>query len=76
MYVAAMAGIISVIYALFKKEKDNKEVFKVLNSTMYGTIAFAMFFSFIGTILGGLWADDSWGRFWDGIQKKMVLFSS
>ena len=70
MYVAAMAGIISVIYALFKSEKENKDIFKLLNSTMYGTIAFAMFFSFIGTILGGLWADDSWGRFWGWDPKE------
>jgi cytochrome c biogenesis factor len=29
-----------------------------------------MFFSFIGTILGGLWADDSWGRFWGWDPKE------
>ncbi len=36
----------------------------------YGTICFAIFFSFIGTILGGLWADDSWGRFWGWDPKE------
>ncbi|WDE96769.1 cytochrome c biogenesis protein CcsA [Lentisphaera profundi] len=69
-YVAAMTGIISLVCALFKSEKENKELYKTLNSTMYGTIAFAMFFSFIGTILGGLWADDSWGRFWGWDPKE------
>ena len=39
----------------------------------YGVVCFALFFSFIGTVLGGLWADDSWGRFGDGIPKKMGL---
>ncbi len=37
---------------------------------IYGTICFAMFFSFIGTVLGGLWADDSWGRFWGWDPKE------
>ena len=31
---------------------------------IYGVLCFAIFFSFVGTVLGGLWADDSWGRFW------------
>ena len=29
-----------------------------------------MFFSFVGTVLGGLWADDSWGRFWGWDPKE------
>lgn len=36
----------------------------------YGTVCFALFFSFIGTVLGGLWADDSWGRFWGWDPKE------
>ena len=35
-----------------------------LTRMTYGTLCFAIFFSFVGTVLGGLWADDSWGRFW------------
>jgi len=27
-------------------------------------------FSFFGTVLGGLWADDSWGRFWGWDPKE------
>ena len=29
-----------------------------------------MFLSFVGTVLGGLWADDSWGRFWGWDPKE------
>lgn len=36
----------------------------------YGVLCFAIFFSFIGTVLGGLWADDSWGRFWGWDPKE------
>ena len=37
---------------------------------IYGTVCFALFFSFFGTVLGGLWADDSWGRFWGWDPKE------
>jgi|GEM_PF-6868134 ABC-type transport system involved in cytochrome c biogenesis permease subunit len=31
---------------------------------VYGIICFGTLFSLVGTILGGIWADQSWGRFW------------
>ena len=37
---------------------------------LYGVVCFAMFFSFTGTVLGGLWADYSWGRFWGWDPKE------
>ena len=43
---------------------------RVMASMIYGTLCFAIFFSFIGTVLGGLWADDSWGRFWGWDPKE------
>ena len=33
-------------------------------------VCFALLFSFFGTVLGGLWADDSWGRFWGWDPKE------
>ena len=35
----------------------------------YGVVCFALF-SFVGTILGGIWADQSWGRFWGWDPKE------
>jgi hypothetical protein len=37
---------------------------------VYGILCFAMIFSFVGTILGGIWADQSWGRFWGWDPKE------
>jgi hypothetical protein len=37
---------------------------------IYGIICFATLFSFVGTILGGIWADQSWGRFWGWDPKE------
>ncbi len=48
----------------------NKDISKLLARMIYGTTCFAIFFSFVGTVLGGLWADDSWGRFWGWDPKE------
>ena len=37
---------------------------------VFGTICFGLLFSFIGTVLGGIWADQSWGRFWGWDPKE------
>ena len=31
---------------------------------LYGTLVFGAVFTIIGTLLGGIWADYAWGRFW------------
>ena len=38
--------------------------YKSVSRMVYGTICFALLFSVVGTILGGVWANESWGRFW------------
>ncbi len=45
-------------------------VARSLVSTTYGLICFSIFFSFVGTVLGGIWADQSWGRFWGWDPKE------
>jgi cytochrome c-type biogenesis protein CcsB len=41
-----------------------------LTRMVYGILCFATLFSLIGTILGGIWADQSWGRFWGWDPKE------
>ena len=68
-YVAGFIGVIYIIGGVITpafSEKDRQRLY----SMMYGTTCFAIFFSFIGTVLGGLWADDSWGRFWGWDPKE------
>jgi ABC-type transport system involved in cytochrome c biogenesis permease subunit len=48
---------------------------------IHGVVCFALFFSFVGTVLGGIWADQSWGRFWGWDPKEngallIVLWNS
>ena len=46
------------------------EMGKSLARMIYGIVCFATLFSFVGTVLGGIWADQSWGRFWGWDPKE------
>src|SRR5262245_51299560 len=67
-----LAGAIGILYLLFGHVIPllDEEVRRELLRMMYGTLCFAIFFCFVGTVLGGLWADDSWGRFWGWDPKE------
>jgi len=67
--LAGALGILTIVLGLLTGRLNDYQR-KQLTRMTYGTICFAIFFSFIGTILGGLWADDSWGRFWGWDPKE------
>ncbi len=68
-YTAGAWGIVYIMFAHVFPVLDQDARHKVLR-TLYGTLCFAIYFSFVGTVLGGLWADDSWGRFWGWDPKE------
>src|SRR5262249_2229608 len=43
---------------------------KALGSALYGVGCFATILNFVGPVLGGIWADQSWGRFWGWDPKE------
>ena len=43
---------------------------QALSTMVYAIVCFATLFSFVGTVLGGIWADQSWGRFWGWDPKE------
>ncbi len=67
-----LAGAFAVLDILLGQVlgRLNDDERKQLTRMTYGTLCFAIFFSFVGTVLGGLWADDSWGRFWGWDPKE------
>jgi ABC-type transport system involved in cytochrome c biogenesis permease subunit len=62
-------GYIAVAWATKWVDVD-ESVFKALSQMIYGVVCFAMILSFTGTVLGGIWADQSWGRFWGWDPKE------
>ncbi|PIQ28056.1 hypothetical protein COW36_06845 [bacterium (Candidatus Blackallbacteria) CG17_big_fil_post_rev_8_21_14_2_50_48_46] len=68
-FLAGFMGLILILMGVLSKKLD-KELYNKISSMIYGTVAFATLFSFVGTVLGGIWADQSWGRFWGWDPKE------
>ena len=76
--LAGLLGTCALVHRMWVRrlkstQQDSKTAARVqdrLYRMTYGVVCFALFFSFIGTVLGGLWADDSWGRFWGWDPKE------
>jgi ABC-type transport system involved in cytochrome c biogenesis permease subunit len=72
-YVATLvAGFLGIAFILLGVATPwlNRDLFKGLSQMIYGILCFATLLSFTGTVLGGLWADYSWGRFWGWDPKE------
>jgi ABC-type transport system involved in cytochrome c biogenesis permease subunit len=68
-FIAGLLGALYIVRGVLTPSLS-PSVGKDLSRMIYGTLCFALFFSFVGTVLGGLWADDSWGRFWGWDPKE------
>ena len=68
-FIAGVAGIFYILAGLVSRRLDEATQ-QEMDRILYGTTAFALLLSFVGTVLGGLWADDSWGRFWGWDPKE------
>jgi ABC-type transport system involved in cytochrome c biogenesis permease subunit len=68
-YVAGFLALIYIVRGVFTKTLD-EATGKSLARMVYGIVCFATLFSFVGTVLGGIWADQSWGRFWGWDPKE------
>ncbi len=67
-----LAGFLAALYILrgaFTRTLDT-DTATAIERMVYGILCFATLFSLVGTILGGIWADQSWGRFWGWDPKE------
>jgi ABC-type transport system involved in cytochrome c biogenesis permease subunit len=69
MFLAGMLAIVYVVRGVFTRSLKKQTADSLARMT-YGVICFATLFSFVGTVLGGIWADQSWGRFWGWDPKE------
>ena len=67
MFVASALAHVYVVRRLWRGESAED---RALVSMTYGVVCLSLLFSFVGTILGGIWADQSWGRFWGWDPKE------
>jgi len=69
MFIAGFLAILYILRGVFTKSLGDATA-RTLSRMVYGIVCFATLFSFVGTILGGIWADQSWGRFWGWDPKE------
>ncbi|MCX7872637.1 MAG: cytochrome c biogenesis protein CcsA [Verrucomicrobiae bacterium] len=69
VYFGGLFAVIYIILGVFTK-RLTPDLARLLSRIVYGIMCFAILFSFLGTVLGGIWADQSWGRFWGWDPKE------
>ena len=68
-----LAGALGHVYVMGKvlgARKGDPRFYRDLDSMTYGVLCFALLFSVVGTVTGGIWANESWGRFWGWDPKE------
>jgi ABC-type transport system involved in cytochrome c biogenesis permease subunit len=68
-FLAGLLALIYVVRGVLTRTLDGKTA-DALSRMIYGIVCFATLFSLVGTVLGGIWADQSWGRFWGWDPKE------
>jgi ABC-type transport system involved in cytochrome c biogenesis permease subunit len=68
-FLAGFLALIYIVRGTLTKTLD-KATADSLSRMVYGIVCFATLFSLVGTVLGGIWADQSWGRFWGWDPKE------
>lgn len=68
-----LSAKLSVAYTLmrgFGLDGGNQSLRRAMTRAVYGMLCFTLFLSLVGTVLGGIWANYSWGRFWGWDPKE------
>jgi ABC-type transport system involved in cytochrome c biogenesis permease subunit len=68
--VAAIFSMIYFVQRLVGKVKAGDPMAKDISRIAYGFVMAGLFLSLVGTVLGGIWANYSWGRFWGWDPKE------
>ena len=71
--LAFMLGFLSLWLIVFQRSKNDGELKLVINELKIineKTIELGLFLLTIGTFLGGVWANESWGRYWGWDPKE------
>ena len=69
-FVTAAFGLVYMFMRILRLDGGDKSVRRFLSRMTYGCVCFTLFLSLVGTVLGGIWANYSWGRFWGWDPKE------
>jgi ABC-type transport system involved in cytochrome c biogenesis permease subunit len=68
-----LSAVLSIGYLILRGlglDGGDQEFRRSLTRAAYGMICLTLFLSLVGTVLGGIWANYSWGRFWGWDPKE------
>jgi ABC-type transport system involved in cytochrome c biogenesis permease subunit len=68
-----LASFISAGYVIMRGlglDGGDQGLRRSITRAVYGMLCFTLFLSLVGTVLGGIWANYSWGRFWGWDPKE------
>jgi len=68
--VGSMLGFLNLILFALRKYKNLDNQIKQLNNIIYISLYIGLALLSIGTFLGGVWANESWGRYWSWDPKE------
>ena len=76
--LGCLLGIINLILICFRSEKNEKVTLTIKELTYINemTLIVGLFMLSVGTFLGGVWANESWGRYWGWDPKETWAFAS
>lgn len=71
--LGALLGLIVMILTVFSSGKNAERIGKTIDELTvinYKTLTLGLYFLTIGTFLGAVWANESWGRYWGWDPKE------
>jgi len=68
--LAAALGHVYVFGRVLRIRAKDAQLYATITRMTYGVLCFGLLFSITGTVLGGVWANESWGRFWGWDPKE------
>jgi cytochrome c-type biogenesis protein CcsB len=71
--ISCILGILNLLLYIFRTRKNGQVVTMNINELTYVsemTMTIGIFMLAIGTFLGGVWANESWGRYWGWDPKE------
>lgn len=71
--ISCILGVLNLLLYIFRTKKNGKLITSHINELTFVsemTMTIGVFMLTIGTFLGGIWANESWGRYWGWDPKE------
>lgn len=73
LMLGAIIGVLNLVFMILRTQKNKENVNRIIKELGYiseMTLMGGLFMISVGTYLGGVWANESWGRYWGWDAKE------